>query len=111
MALAAWLKRQVSRKNGALQESEQRLQTVLGSVDSLIYIKDADFRYAYANPALHAFLGRGGQDIIGRTDGELFPAPVAQEIHRNDVNTMAGRQRVVAEETVPDALRHESRHR
>ncbi len=100
---SAWLKRQNLRKTGALRETEQRLETILDSVDSLIYIKDAAGRYTYANQALYTFLGRSGEGVVGHRDGELFDAAVADEIRRNDMRTMTGRRRVVTEVTVPDA--------
>ena len=98
---AVWLKRQVARKTAALRKSEQRLATVLDSVDSLIYIKDASYRYAYANRALHAFLRQAPGKIIGCRDGDLFPAPIAEQIGRADARTMRERHRVVVEETIP----------
>ena len=103
LSTAAWLKHQNLRKSGALQETEERLETILDSVDSLIYIKDADCRYTYANQALCTFLGRSGEGVMGRRDSDLFEATVDDEIWRNDMRTIAGRQRVVSEETVPDA--------
>ncbi|SFD97119.1 PAS domain S-box-containing protein/diguanylate cyclase (GGDEF) domain-containing protein [Massilia yuzhufengensis] len=102
VATAAWLRKQVAHKTGALRESEQRLATILDSVDGLIYIKDTSYRYAYANRALEALVeGRIG-DIIGKQDTDLFAPPVAAALHRNDVRAIAKRERVVAEETVPD---------
>lgn len=104
LAQAAWLRRQVGRKSGALKESEHRFDTILDSIDSLVYIKDTASRYLYANRALHAFMGRSGADIIGRSDADLFAPQVAAQLMRNDTRTMDERQRVVTEETVPNAL-------
>ncbi|WP_187271591.1 EAL domain-containing protein [Massilia arenae] len=103
LGTTAWLRRQNLRKSGRLRETEQRLGTILDSVDSLIYIKDAACRYTYANQALRTFLGRDNKDIVGHSDIELFAPGVAAEIGRNDQRTIVGRQRVVSEETVPDA--------
>ncbi|MCA1245946.1 EAL domain-containing protein [Massilia sp. MS-15] len=103
LATAAWLRHQNLRKSGALRETEQRLGTILDSVDSLIYIKDAAYRYTYANQALRTFLGRDDKDIVGHSDIDLFAPEVAAEIGRNDQRTIMERQRVVSEETVPDA--------
>ncbi len=103
LGTTAWLRRQNLRKTGALRETRHRLRTILDSVDSLIYIKDAAGRYTYANQALRTFLGRDNKDIVGRSDSELFEPAVAAGIARNDQLTMAERQRVVTEETVPDA--------
>lgn len=103
LVVAAWLKGQNLRKTGALRETRQRLQTILDSVDSLIYIKDASLRYTYANHALQQFSGRSREDIIGRKDDELFGPAVAALVASSDQRAIAERRRVVLEETVPDA--------
>lgn len=105
IAAAAWLRRQVARKTAALRESEQRLATILDSVDGLIYIKDTSYRYAYANRALQALVAGKidrSDTIIGKRDADLFAPPVAETLHRSDVRAISGGERVVAEETVPD---------
>jgi diguanylate cyclase (GGDEF)-like protein/PAS domain S-box-containing protein len=103
LGLAAWLRRQVGRKSGALKETEQRLATILDSVDSLVYIKDSASHYRYANRALHAFLGLPGHEVIGRSDADLFAPAVAARVRHDDLRAMEQRQRIVTEETVPDA--------
>ena len=50
-----------SCKTGALRDSERRLSTILDSVDSLIYIKDASYRYQYVNRAVCEFFGIDGR--------------------------------------------------
>ncbi|HEX9173733.1 MAG TPA: EAL domain-containing protein [Telluria sp.] len=101
--LAVLMRRQVRRKTGALRDSEQRMATILDTVDSLIYIKDANYRYAYANRALCEFFGRKNADIIGKRDTDMFEAPVAAALRDNDAQAMQGGTRVVAEEFVLDA--------
>ena len=100
--LAVLMRRQVRRKTGALRDSERRMATILDTVDSLIYIKDASYRYAYANRALCEFFGRQNADIIGKHDTEMFEPPVAAALRDNDIKAMEG-ARVVAEEFVLDA--------
>jgi diguanylate cyclase (GGDEF)-like protein/PAS domain S-box-containing protein len=95
------LRRQVERKTRALRDSEQRLSTILDSVDALIYIKDTSYRYVYANRALREFFGRA--DAVGKHDTELFDAPTAAAIHDNDRKVIDGGERVVTEELIPAA--------
>ncbi|MFD2366416.1 EAL domain-containing protein [Pseudoduganella sp. GCM10020061] len=103
VVLVVALRLRIARKIVALWETEHRLGTVLDSVDSLIYMKDRHHRYTYANRSLRTFLGRDEAGIIGRQDSDLFSEPVAAQILGDDVRTMAERQRLVTEETVPDA--------
>src|SRR5690606_26528182 len=47
MGIAALFKMQVARQTRDLQASESRLNTILDSVDALIYIKDRQLKYQY----------------------------------------------------------------
>ena len=51
LAFVALLKREVGRRTAELRASEDKLSTILNSVDAFIYIKDPDLRYLYANPS------------------------------------------------------------
>lgn len=66
--------------------TEPRLLQILGGLlpewlsrrGDLLAVQDAaDGRYAYVNPAMAAFLNRTVDDVPGRSDAELFDAPLA----------------------------------
>ncbi|HEY0488813.1 MAG TPA: EAL domain-containing protein [Telluria sp.] len=98
LLLALWLRRQVDLKTRALRDSQTRLSTILDSVDSLIYIKDAHYRYQYVNRALCTFYGITADDIIGKSDAELFDAATAAAIRERDSAVIEHGERTVAEE-------------
>ena len=95
---AAWLRRQVDVKTRALRDSERRLSTILDSVESLIYIKDADYRYQYVNRAVCEFYGIECDHILGKTDDELFDPQTAAQIRSTDSRVIEGGARVVSDE-------------
>lgn len=54
--------------------------------DSMFMIKDRDSRYIYMSQGLRAVIPlREGQEVIGKTDFDLFPKIVAQSYRQNDL--------------------------
>ncbi|MES2878924.1 MAG: EAL domain-containing protein [Pseudomonadota bacterium] len=82
----------------ALQESENRLHTILDSVEACIYIKDKDFRYQYANQSLRDLYGKPMEDILGREDSDFFDAQTVANLRNNDRRVMEHGERVALEE-------------
>ena len=98
LLLAFWLRRQVALKTRALVDSQQRLSTILDSVDSLIYIKDEHYRYQYVNRAACDFYQTGCDQILGKTDDDLFDQDTAARIRASDSTVIEQGARIVAEE-------------
>ncbi|WP_229459332.1 EAL domain-containing protein [Massilia cavernae] len=98
LVFAFWLRAEVERKTGALRDSERRLSTILDSVESLIYIKDANYRYQYVNRAVCKFYGRDAAFIIGKDDFELFSPDVAASVRARDERVIETGERLVGEE-------------
>uniref|UniRef100_A0A486XKW5 cyclic-guanylate-specific phosphodiesterase n=1 Tax=Rheinheimera sp. BAL341 TaxID=1708203 RepID=A0A486XKW5_9GAMM len=98
MAGAWWLKRQVAEKTRHLQASEERLSTILNSVDAHIYIKDLRGRYEYVNRKVAQLFGCEPEDVLGRRDNAFFDAATSANIQQNDQKVLQG-ERLVEEET------------
>ena len=98
LLLAFWLRREVALKTRALVDSQQRLSTILDSVDSLIYIKDDSYRYQYVNRAACEFYRTSCDQIIGKSDDELFDTATAAGIRGTDRAVIEQGARIVAEE-------------
>ena len=62
----------------ALRTSEERYRTLAESSPDAIFILDRDIRVQYVNSTAAALWRRQPQDLIGRTQAELFPAETAQ---------------------------------
>ncbi|MBI1319730.1 MAG: PAS domain-containing protein [Candidatus Hydrogenedens sp.] len=62
-----------------MSEAAQRiLGTVLSNLPGFLALKNAQLAYEVVNPQFCQFLGKGPEDIVGRTDTDLFPAEEAQ---------------------------------
>ena len=53
------------------------LDTVLNNVDARVYMKDQHRRYIYVNTKMAESMGLPVQEIVGKLDRELMPAPAA----------------------------------
>jgi PAS domain S-box-containing protein len=69
---------------GRLQASEQKLATILESVDSAIYMKDTEGRYIFANRRVCELFGVPLEVILGTTDACYFDPASAAGISLND---------------------------
>ena len=97
-ALALLLRRQVAEKTRDLRDSEQKLATILDCVGSLIYIKDSQYRYQYVNRAVCELLRKPADEILGKSDTQLFDEATAGIFREKDSQVIEYGERVVAEE-------------
>jgi len=98
LGVASWLRREVAVRTRELRDNERKLATILDSVDSLIYIKDAQSRFQYVNGAVCRMFNRPAAAIIGQTDAILFSAQEAEMTRAADLAVIEGHQRLVSEE-------------
>ncbi len=88
------------RAEEALRQSEQRFAAFMNNTSVLTWIKDNDFRYAYANEPFARRLGRSVSDIVGKTDFELLPTETAQQFRANDETVLASDKLLETHETI-----------
>ncbi len=93
------LRRRVAEKTRGLRASEDRLATILNSVDAFIYIKDTALRYQYANRKVCELFGRPLEQVVGRLDSEFFDAATCANLRANDLRVLDHGERVETEET------------
>lgn len=69
-------------------DRKKLMQAVLDHSVSCIYVKDRDLKYQFVNKyALHVF-GFLEEEVIGKTDEELFPAPYAMISKVSDLKVL-----------------------
>ena len=68
----------------ALLESEQRLGAILGNSPSMVFLKDLDGRYLYANKVFSDQLHLDPQGLVGKTDADLFEPDQARRFRWHD---------------------------
>ncbi len=98
LATVWWLRRQIDLRTRHLRESEQRLTTILDTVEAHIYIKDTDYRYQYANRPLREMIGLPLRRIVGKTDDAFFGPDDAVQLRANDRRVIERGERVATEE-------------
>ena len=85
--------------NQALRESEVRLRAILHHSPSSIFLKDLQGRYLACNPPFAQLCARSQEQIIGKTDRELFPEELAAQFQINDRKVLAAGTAMQFEET------------
>ncbi|WP_461504378.1 EAL domain-containing protein [Rhodoferax sp.] len=98
LAGGALLRRQVAEKTRHLRASEDRLATILNSVDAYVYIKDTELRYQYANRKVCELFGRPLAQVQGRTDSDFFDVTTVERLRINDLRVIQNGERLEAEE-------------
>ena len=87
----------------ALRESEARLKTIMDNSPAMMFLKDTQGRYLYANPAFEHITHRRSEEIIGTTDFEIFPYEQAAAFYANDVKVVESGVPIVFEEVACQA--------
>jgi two-component system, sensor histidine kinase and response regulator len=61
------------RAEEALRQNQQLLQAIFDNASVVIHVKDLDGRYLLVNRRFEAALGRRSDEILGKTDFDIFP--------------------------------------
>jgi PAS domain S-box-containing protein len=69
---------------GALQDSEERFRLFMHHFPGLAYIKDAATRALFANQGFMTYLNISPEEILGKTNLEIFPAEFAERMTADD---------------------------
>jgi len=91
------------RAEARLEESRHLLDAVYDNVDANIYMKDAQGRYLYANRSALNAVHLSLEQMLGRSDADLFPSDLAKAYMAVDARVFATGQPQRAEETFVDA--------
>lgn len=89
------------RAEEALRRSEQLLQDIVNHTTAVIYVKYADGRYLLANHRFEQLFNLTRDQIVGRTDHQIFPQNIADVFRANDVNVLAQNAPEEYEEQAP----------
>ena len=94
------------RSREELNTQYSLIQSVLASTDDLVFAKDSDGRYVLMNEAGGRLHGRPVNEIVGRTDAQIFQPALAAELRANDLEVMrSGEVRRFEESTVRNGER------
>lgn len=82
----------------ALREKNEQLITILESSDDAIFSKDIDGVYLFVNKACEKFIGKPSNEIVGKTDQDVFGIDVSEAIVALDRKVMQTKQSQSSEE-------------
>lgn len=82
-----------------LKTNDDRLKVVLDSIDDIIFIKDRNLCYIEINSVLNKYFRVKREDIIGKTDDELFNPKDVEHIRLIDERVL--NKETIKEETPP----------
>ena len=103
---AVRLARELARANAEFRREYALLRTVLASTDDLVFAKDLEGRYLVMNEAGARLHGLPVEEIVGRTDAEIFASPLATQLRDNDLEVIrSGHVRRFEESTERDGER------
>lgn len=72
-----------------LVETQSLIESIFSTTPGFLVMKDRQCVYRVANAAFCEFLGKSQNEIIGKTDYDLFPPDEAEAYRKGDVEVMA----------------------
>jgi len=81
-----------------LARSREILKNFLDHLPGMAYVKDQDLRVLHANRGVAEFLNLDPEQVVGRSNAELFPGELGDKISRDDRRVLASGQTEYLEE-------------
>jgi two-component system CheB/CheR fusion protein len=81
-----------------LESATARLHAIFAHSPVPVYMKDRSGRYVVASRCTEDLLGVPHGEIVGKTDFDVLPLDMAEEIRRTDVEVLTGGKETVREE-------------
>ena len=88
------------RAEEALRSSKEQLQAIWNNSPAIMFIKDQLGRYLDVNAVFLRLTSLPREQILGKTDGEIFPPEQAAAFRANDLRVLKENRPIVCEETM-----------
>ena len=95
--------RELELANAARRESEERFSFFMRHLPGAAWMKDPHGRYVYANPTGERIFNTPLDQLLGKTDAEIFPASVADQFKENDLRALGDGESLETIEELPQA--------
>lgn len=82
------------------EESERRFRQFIENAHDMITIKDLEGKYLVVNPKAASLFGKRPEELIGKSDFEIFPEKVAKILSRKDKRVIEKMEHCSYEETL-----------
>jgi PAS domain S-box-containing protein len=101
------IKRRLRESEHTAREIEARFRSILENSPAVIFIKDTEGRYIQINRSYEQVLHLTAEEIVHKTDFDLFPEAIAKEFRTNDLTVLRSGKPLEIEETAlhEDGLR------
>jgi PAS domain S-box-containing protein len=76
------------RAEEALCESEARLRAILDNSPGMVFLKDTEGRYLHVNRKFERAFHMIREQVVGKTDEDVFPSEQAALFHANDLKVL-----------------------
>ena len=77
------------------------LQAIMDHSPAVIYVKDISGKYSFVNTVFKDIFHLSSNDILGKTDFDLFPPDIAKEFQNNDMKVLSAKKSLEIEEQAP----------
>ncbi|MBF0339147.1 MAG: PAS domain S-box protein [Nitrospirae bacterium] len=84
-----------------LNETREQLQSIIDNTTAIIFLKDTNGRYIFINRQYEDLFHITKDDIIGKTDYDIFPKEWADNFRENDRIVLNEKKTIEIEEIVP----------
>lgn len=96
------LEQRVQARTAELRQQTRYLRTLLDMLPWLAWLKDTGSRYLAVNQATADTCGLQAEEMVGKSDLEIWPRELADFYRADDSAVMASRQRTTVEERLAD---------
>ncbi len=79
---------ELAKSNAAIRASEYFYHSLVESLPQIIVRKDAEGRFTYVNAAYGELIGHPGEEIVGRSDRDVYPPEQAAQNRADDLRVM-----------------------
>lgn len=86
----------------ALRASETKYRALIENLEQSVFLKDDELKFVAANWSFCERLGCSEAELIGKTDYDLYPEPLAQKYRADDLLVLQEGRHVESEEERPD---------
>ena len=94
------LEQRVQARTAALRQQTRYLRTLIDTLPLWVWLKDTQHRYLAINQANADACGRSIDDMLGKSDTELWPQAIAERYRADDIDVMAALERRTVEEPI-----------
>src|SRR5438128_2745927 len=84
-----------------LKEKEERFHSFMNNSPAIAFMKDTEGRLIYHNRPFQRLFQQGEEQLIGKTDFDLFPVEVARKLRENDDVILRANRTIETVERIP----------